>query len=251
LVAFFVVFRAARFLVVRRFAGFRAVFLVVRRLAAFFLVARFLVARFFVVRLAALRVVRFFVVRLAALRFAGFRAAFFRPAAFLRAGLFAAFFLAARFLVARFLVAFFGAAGLGSGAGALGASNGDGSGRGSGRGGGGGHVLPELAPSSPESPPPDGGHVGVMDAEPSLSARRALVKNVPEQTTGIASRLPVLCTRGDGDSKSKRPRRSGVVRPKVPRWSRSDDQENDCPHPQVRVVFGLLIVKPASCSPSL
>jgi hypothetical protein len=29
------------------------------------------------------------------------------------------------------------------------------------------------------------------------------------------------------------------------------DQENDWPQPQVRVTFGLLMVKPASCSPSL
>src|SRR5215216_1163700 len=252
--------RVDPFFAALRFAGLRAVrfFAALRlpkvrpALRAVFLVVRFFVERRFATLRAAvlfLRVARFLVVRLAALRFAGLRAAFFlRAGAFFFAGLRAAFFL-----VAFFLVAFFFAPLLGSGAGRLGPSGeGVGShGRGSGRGGGGGQVLPGPPPSSPLSPPL-GGHVGVIAASPpSASADRAVLKCSREPYEDHVASSSVRA-HGRGVSKeenAKRPRRSGVVEHRA-RLGRPVDQENDWPHPQVRVVFGLLIVKPAPCSPS-
>jgi hypothetical protein len=253
-VAFFAVLRVDRFLAALRFAGLRADFFFVARLlvpARFFVVRFFVPARFFVVRLF---VARFFVVRLAALRFAGLRAAFFlRAGAFFLAGLRANFFLAVAFFflaVAFFLLtAFFTFASFSLGA--AGARDGS-HGRGSGGvgGGGGGHVLPEPPPWSPLSPPPLGGHVGVMVANPpSANADRAVAKVFPRTLRG--SRRKFQCPRvPNAGTDAKRPRRSGVVEHRA-RLGRTVDQENDWPHPHVRVVFGLLMVNPAPCSPSL
>jgi hypothetical protein len=118
------------------------------------------------------------------------------------------------------------AGGDGSGAG----SSTDGLGFGSGAGGrggiGGGHVLP-LEPSDP---PPDGGHDVVIGRNPPHPRARAHVRTRCAETTRRAKRLLV-----------------------APKWEAlgRKPQENDWPQPQVRVVFGLLIVNPAPCRPSL
>jgi hypothetical protein len=242
LVAFFAVFRAPRFFVVRRFAALRV--------ARFFVVRRFVVlraARFLVVRLAVLRAPRFFVVRFAAFRFAGLRAAFLRAAAFFLAGLRAAFFLVAFFLAVAF---FFFAGFAGFAAGALGSGDGVGShGRGSGRGGGGGGQVLPPPPWSPESPPLDGGHVGVMGASlppPARIARYAFPRRLRGTRHNFQCPRALVARNDPAEAGSP----SGEIRSPVGLVG-SVDQENDCPHPQVRVVFGLLIVNPASCSPSL
>jgi hypothetical protein len=123
-------------------------------------------------------------------------------------------------------------------------------------------VLPEPPPWSPLSPPPLGGHVGVMVVEPSLSQRKSCSReSVPANTTRITSQVPVSAhvgKREDGGFAALAATAAGreTTPPKrgrrAPSAARSNfDQENDWPHPQVRVVFGLLIVNPAPCSPSL